>query len=78
MKEVIYADPKIEIPEKPVEFTHQAQNDGSWDTTSYKPEQFDYVIFRGHENGYDHFLAWTKGSTSSVGIFRGYLNSGKF
>jgi hypothetical protein len=86
MREVIRIPKNRNTNKNPINFTH-VWDSGKWvDSDSeygQTPDAYDNVLFRGSEYGYDYFLAWDDSvklslGESSIGIFRGNLNSGKY
>lgn len=65
--------------EVPVKFTKRAVNPamGEFETTLAGASEYDTVIYKGKIHNEDYFIAFDNDSTT-VGFFKGHINSGKF
>jgi hypothetical protein len=77
MKEVIRIGEVVQESVKPVEFTHYQSGTKGWCETIAQPSKFNKVVFLG-ECRYDGYMFAAYGTSGSITIYKGDLNSGKY
>jgi len=77
MKEVIRIEGEKSTEEKPVEFTHEFNESKGWHKEFVtQPNDFDKVVYLGKCDLDGDMFAVYQGGV--IGIFKGYINSGKY
>lgn len=79
MKEVIRIDGIVTAEKKPVEFTHCLRQSNRWFETDANPSDYERIVYLGKCNtDGDMFAAYFGKKLTTINIFKGHLNSGKY